>query len=593
LFAKKMAEELKVEQKKLFEVDGKQLTTGQMFRDKVNNAISIKTTPRLGAVPNSKLVMPPPLPVLCDDDHHTVVHDYGITVDRIFHNPSVPVLYEAALRYEASEITSTGALSTRSGVKTGRSPKDKRVVKDSLTEADVWWGNVNIPLKEKSFMINRERAVDYLNTRSRLYVVDGFAGWHKESRIPIRVVTELAYHALFMRNMLVRPTDEELLNFEPGFTIYNAGKFPCNRFTDGMSSVTSVSINFSRKEFVILGTEYAGEMKKGVFTVMHYLMPKKGILTLHSSVNVGPKDDVCIFFGLSGTGKTTLSADPNRRLIGDDEHCWGDDGVWNIEGGCYAKAIGLTEEQEPQIYNAIRYGTVLENVVLDKYSREVDFHDISLTENTRAAYPIEFISNAMIPCRTENHPTNVILLCCDAFGVLPPVSKLSFSQTEYHFISGYTAKVAGTEQGIVEPEATFSACFGDAFLALHPITYAKMLSERMAKHHTEAYLVNTGWIGGAYGVGKRCPLKFSRAIVTAIQAGQLKDVATETMPVFGFEVPKEVPGVPSEMLNPRDAWADKAAYDETVRKLGGMFQKNFVKFADQCPADTINAGPKL
>ena len=413
--------------------------------------------------------------------------DYSKYIKR---NASPAVLYEDALKYESAAISSSGALINSSGEKTGRSPKDKRLV-DNID--GVWWGgnSPNIPLSENTFMINRERAIDYLNTKDRLYVFDGFAGWDLEHRLKIRIVCSRAYHALFMNNMLIRPTKEELENFgHPDFTVFNAGQFPANRYTTGMTSTTSVSIDFKRGEMVILGTQYAGEMKKGVFTVMHYLMPKAGVLSLHSSANEGKEGDVSLFFGLSGTGKTTLSADPHRALIGDDEHVWTSKGVFNIEGGCYAKCVGLSGEKEPEIFNAIRFGSVLENVVYEPKTRQVDYESTDLTENTRCAYPIEFIPGAKIPC-IGGHPKNIILLTCDAFGVLPPVSKLTPEQAMYHFISGYTAKIAGTEQGITEPTATFSACFGQPFLVWHPTKYATMLAEQMKQHKANAWLINT------------------------------------------------------------------------------------------------------
>merc|ERR1712232_1352000 len=379
----------------------------------------------------------------------------------IIANPSVPALYEDALVYETgSAMTSTGALTAYSGTKTGRSPSDKRVVKEPGSEKDVWWGPVNKEMSPEVWKINRERAVDYLNTRNRIYVIDGYAGWDERYRINVRVVCARAYHALFMRNMLIRPERSELQNFHPDYVIYNAGSFPANRFTTGMTSSTSVAINFAEKEMVILGTEYAGEMKKGIFTVLFYEMPvKHNVLTLHSSANEGKSGDVTVFFGLSGTGKTTLSADPKRALIGDDEHCWSDRGVFNIEGGCYAKCIGLSAEKEPDISNAIKFGSILENTVFDPVTRVVDYDDSTLTENTRCAYPIEYIENTKIPCISTNHPTNIVLLTCDARGVLPPISKLNTEQTMFHFISGYTSKMAGTEEGVTEPQATFSSCF--------------------------------------------------------------------------------------------------------------------------------------
>ncbi|RKO92261.1 ATP-utilizing phosphoenolpyruvate carboxykinase [Blyttiomyces helicus] len=486
------------------------------------------------------------------DEIHTQLHETARVDYRkpIIHNASVPVLYEEALKYEkGTALTDSGALVTDSGTKKGRSPKDKRIVDEPASRNDIWWGPVNTQMTENAFMVNRERAIDYLNTRERLYVFDGFAGWDPKYRIKVRVVCARAYHALFMNNMLIRPTEAELASFgEPDFTIFNGGEFPANRYTTGMTSTTSVSINFDRHEMVILGTQYAGEMKKGVFTVMHYLMPKAGVLSLHSSANEGPNGDVSLFFGLSGTGKTTLSADPNRFLIGDDEHCWSDDGIFNIEGGCYAKCIDLSPEKEPEIFAAIRFGSVLENVVYDHASRKVDYANSALTENTRCAYPIEFIPNAKIPC-VGGHPSNIILLTCDAFGVLPPVSKLSADQAMYHFVSGYTAKIAGTEDGITEPQATFSTCFGAPFLVLHPMRYAEMLAAKMQEHKADAWLINTGWNGGPYGVGKRVALKYSRAIIDG-------DIATR-------------------------------------EKLAKLFVEHFVSYADKASKEVIAAGPQV
>ncbi|PKC06763.1 phosphoenolpyruvate carboxykinase [Rhizophagus irregularis] len=512
-------------------------------------------------------------------------------------NPSVAQLYEDALKYETgSAISSTGALVTASGIKTGRSPKDKRIVDEPGSTNDIWWGPVNTKLPEHVFLINRERAVDYLNTRSRIYVFDGFAGWDPKYRIKVRVVSARAYHSLFMRNMLIRPTPQELETYgSPDFTIYNAGAFPANRYTTGMTSTTSVSINFHMNEMVILGTEYAGEMKKGVFTVMHYLMPvKHNVLSLHSSANEGSNGDVSIFFGLSGTGKTTLSADPKRFLIGDDEHCWSDHGIFNIEGGCYAKCINLSSEKEPEIFNAIRFGSVLENVVYDSHTRVVNYDDSSLTENTRCAYPIEYIPNAKIPCISSDHPKNIILLTCDAYGVLPPVSKLSSSQAMYHFISGYTAKIAGTEEGVTEPEATFSACFGQPFLVLHPYRYAKMLADKMEHHKADAWLINTGWNGGAYGVGERIKLKYSRAIIDAIHSGELTKAEYENYDVFNLQIPKSCSGVPTDILNPSKTWkGPQETFTKTRDSLAARFVENFKLYQEQTDSEVVHSGPIL
>lgn len=396
--------------------------------------------------------------------------------------------------------------------------------------------------------------------------------------------------------MLIRPTEEEAKNYgKPDFTIYNAGAFPANRFTTGMTSTTSVAINFKAMEMVILGTEYAGEMKKGVFSVLYYLMPvKHNVLTLHSSANEGKSGDVTLFFGLSGTGKTTLSADPHRALIGDDEHCWSDTGVFNIEGGCYAKCIGLSAEKEPEIFNAIKFGSVLENVVFDPATRVVDYDDVTLTENTRCAYPIEYIPNAKIPCMSDTPPKNIILLTCDARGILPPVSKLDNATLQYHFISGYTSKTPGTEEGITEPISTFSACFGQPFLVLHPMQYATMLAEKLTKFGASAYLINTGWVGGDYRKASRCPLKYTRAILDAIHSGELADAEYETMPVFNLRVPTSVTGVPADILNPVKSWlGTKAEFEADVQELAVQFNKNFEKYAEGCSEAVKKAAPQV
>lgn len=521
----------------------------------------------------------------------------GFDMDHVSLKRNAPVaqLYEEAVRKEGAVIASSGALINLSGKKTGRSPKDKRIVYEETSKDDIWWGPVNIKLDEHTFEINRERAIDYLNTRDDIYVFDGFAGWQPKYRIKVRVICARAYHALFMHNMLIRPTREELENFgEPDFTIYNAGHFPANRFTTGMTSSTSVEINFKRREMVILGTEYAGEMKKGIFSVMHYLMPVKfGQLSLHSSANMGDKGDVSIFFGLSGTGKTTLSADPSRKLIGDDEHVWSDHGVFNIEGGCYAKCINLSAEKEPEIYGAIRFGSILENVKFDEVTRDPLYDDSEITENTRCAYPIEYIPNALIPCMTTTQPSNVIMLTCDAFGVLPPVSRLTSEQAQYHFIAGYTSKTPGTEDGVTEPSPTFSTCYGQPFIVLPPQRYASMLAERMSHVNCNAWLVNTGWIGGKYRVGRRCPLKYTRAILDAIHDGSLANAEYDQFApgVFDLRVPRAVNNVPSEVLNPANSWPDKAAFEAELKKLAGMFAEAFVTHEKEVNPEVLNAGP--
>merc|ERR1711977_678159 len=556
--------------------------TGNYHSTSLRNMVTINTVNKTALHPGG--VQPVKEHTELEEELHEKAH---IDYDRvaIVPNPSVAALYEDALVYETgSAITSTGALTAYSGAKTGRSPLDKRIVKEPSSESNVWWGPVNKPMTPDVWKINRERAIDYLNTRNRIYVVDGFAGWDERYRIKVRVVCARAYHALFMRNMLIRPTLEELEHFHPDYVIYNGGSFPANRYTTGMTSSTSVAINFAEKEMVILGTEYAGEMKKGIFTVLFYEMPvKHNVLTLHSSANEGKSGDVTVFFGLSGTGKTTLSADPNRALIGDDEHCWSDRGVFNIEGGCYAKTIGLSAEKEPDIYNAIKFGSVLENVVFDPETREVDYDNSTLTENTRCAYPI------------ENIPTNIILLTCDARGVLPPISKLDRAQTMFHFISGYTSKMAGTEDGVTEPQATFSSCFAQPFLALHPMRYAKMLADKIEHHKANAWLLNTGWVGaGATTGGKRCPLKYTRAILDAIHSGELAKVEYENYPVFNLQVPKTCPNVPDELLNPKKSWTQgHDSFKEEVTKLGGLFVENFKKYSDEATEDVIKAGPAV
>jgi phosphoenolpyruvate carboxykinase (ATP) len=517
----------------------------------------------------------------------------GIEVDNIIHNSSVPHLYELAVHAEPGGIASSGALIAHSGKKTGRSPKDKRIIEHPHSKEEIWWGPVNIPLDESSFLINLQRAIDYFNSRDYLYVFDGYAGWDPAYQLKVRVICTRAYHALFMNNMLIRPRPEQVAQFgQPDLTIFNAGAFPANPLTGGMTSGTSIGLSFERQEFVILGTLYAGEMKKGVFTAMNYWMPKRGVLSMHCSANEGPAGDVSLFFGLSGTGKTTLSADPHRRLIGDDEHCWSDNGVFNIEGGCYAKCIDLSPQKEPEIYNAIRFGSVLENVVYDEDTREVDFTSHQITENTRASYPIEFIPNAKIPC-VGGHPKNFVFLTCDAFGVLPPVAKLSPAQAMYHFISGYTAKVAGTEVGITEPQVTFSACFGSPFLVWHPTKYAQMLAEKMERHASHCWLVNTGWSGGPHGEGSRMSLKITRAIIDAIHSGALSKVESSPDPIFGFQIPKSCPNVPEDVLHPRRTWPDGGRYDSTARRLAHQFVDNFQKYSTGASEEVMSAGPRV
>jgi phosphoenolpyruvate carboxykinase (ATP) len=524
---------------------------------------------------------------------------YGIELEPnyILHNPSPPEIYEYANHYEArkTRLSSSGALVAYSGKYMGRTPSDKRIVEDPETKDDIWWGKINMPMDKHVFVINKQRVLDYLNTREWLFVVDAYAGWDPDHQIKVRVVTTRAYHALFMSNMLIRPTHEQLENFgEPDWIVLNGGEFPANIHTEGLTGDASIDLNFETRELVILGTQYAGEIKKGIFTVMNYMMPKLGHLSMHASCNVSMEDPtgVSVFFGLSGTGKTTLSAEPHRYLVGDDEHVWTENGVFNIEGGCYAKCIDLEADKEPEIYNAIRFGSCLENVVIDPITRDVDFTDDSYTVNTRASYPLHYISNALIPA-VCGHPTNVIFLTCDSFGVLPPISRLSPEQAMYQFVCGYTAKVAGTEVGISEPQAVFSACFGAPFMVWHPIKYATLLSEKMKKYNTACWLVNTGWTGGPFGVGKRISLKYTRAMIDAIHSGELLEAEYTTTDVFGLSVPNSITGVPTEVLLPENTWADKELFTQKLKHLGGLFIKEFKNYIDEAPQEVIDAGPKI
>lgn len=519
----------------------------------------------------------------------------------IMRNPGAAKLYELSLQEHGhplyssqSRISSTGALCARSGKCTGRIPKDKRVVEEETTKDKVWWGPVNKPMSERDYRITRRRAVDFLNTRDHLYVVDGFANWDVKNRLKVRVICSTAYHALFMQNMLIRPTKAELRDFgKPDFFIYNSGEFTQGKVIMGEDSNGCVVLNLKEMEMVILGTCYAGEMKKGVFSLMNYLMPERGLLSMHASANAAQDGSTTVFFGLSGTGKTTLSAEASRNLIGDDEIVWAEDGLSNIEGGCYAKAINLSADKEPEIYNAIRFGCVLENVAFsDEVSNEVDFTSNEITENTRACYPIEHIPNVVIPC-VGTHPNNIIFLTCDAFGVLPPVSKLSKEQAMFHFLSGYTAKVAGTEIGIKEPQETFSSCFGEAFLVHHPSKYAELLKEKVEQHDADVWLVNTGWVKGGYGVGERISLPHTRAIIDAIHSGDLAREKCSKLPIFNLDVPQKCRGVPENVLNPNKGWDNQEAYLENLKGLAQKFLNNFEKYKAQCSAEIIAGGPTL
>jgi len=464
------------------------------------------------------------------------------------------------------------------------------VVREPESENDVWWGDVNVPFDPEAYDALRKEVVSDLSGRD-LFIRDMWAGADEKYRLGVRVITPNAWHNLFAHNMFRRPEAEELEDFEPGFTVIHNPRYEADPDRHGTRTGTFVIIHFGRREVLIGGTNYAGEIKKSIFGVLNYLLPKQGVLSMHCSANVGPDGDSALFFGLSGTGKTTLSADPDRGLIGDDEHGWSDDGIFNFEGGCYAKVIRLSEEGEPEIYATTRmFGTILENVMLDE-DRRVDYDNDEITENTRGSYPLHYIPN-YVPEAKAGHPENVVFLTADAYGVLPPISKLTREQAMYHFLSGYTAKVAGTERGVTEPQAAFSACFGAPFLALHPSVYAEMLGERVDEHDSTVWLVNTGWSGGPYGEGSRMKLKYTRAMLNAALAGRLDDVDTEVDPVFGLHIPTSVPDVPDEVLRPRETWADKDAYDEQARKLAEMFRENFRKNFSKGVSEEIRAaGP--
>lgn len=493
-------------------------------------------------------------------------------------NLSVPILYEHAIRKGEGQLGAGGAFVVRTGAFTGRTPKDKYIVEEASSKADIDWNAINQKLPESTFDSLHRRILSYYQGRE-IFVQDLHCGADPAYRLKVRVATPSAWHALFSRNMFIRPKAEELKSHVPDFTILHAPHFFAQAEADGIRSGTFIFVNYAKKLVLIGGTEYAGEIKKSVFGYLNYMLPARDVLPMHCSANVGPKGDAAIFFGLSGTGKTTLSADSTRTLIGDDEHGWSQKGLFNFEGGCYAKCINLSAQAEPEIYNTVfRFGAVLENVVIDGDSRLPDLNDGSLTENTRACYPVDFIPN-MSETGLAPHPDNVIMLTADAFGVLPPISKLSPEQAMYHFLSGYTARVAGTEKGLGnEPQATFSTCFGAVFMPRHPSVYAKMLGERIAKHKATCWLVNTGWSGGAYGVGSRMKIAHTRALVSAALAGTLKHAPVKKDPIFGLAVPESCGEVPAHVLNPRNTWSDKGAYDETAKKLSHSFEKNFKQY---------------
>lgn len=513
-------------------------------------------------------------------------------LDHIYWNLSAPALYEAAMRRGEAHVGTGGTLVAYTGSFTGRAPNDKFIVDEPGSHDKVWWGEVNKGITEASFNAVLADAQAFLQGKD-IFVQDLLAGADPSTELPVRIITQNAWHALFADNMFIRPAElkRSLAVDEPRFTVLHVPEMQADPARHGTRSGAFVLLNFAQRLVLIGGTHYAGEIKKSIFSIMNYLLPQQGVMSMHASANVGKSGDVAILFGLSGTGKTTLSADPERMLIGDDEHGWSDQGVFNIEGGCYAKVINLSAEAEPLIYATTHtFGTVLENVVMDMDSRELNLDDGSLTENTRASYPITQIPNALYPGKA-GHPKHIIMLTCDAFGVLPPVSKLTTSQAMYHFLSGYTAKVAGTEKGVTEPTTTFSTCFGAPFMALHPSVYADLLGAKINEHGVSCWLLNTGWSGGAYGVGKRMKISHTRAMLNAALRGELDAVETRVDPIFGLHIPVSCPNVPAEVLDPSSTWEDKAAYQQKAQQLAGAFHKNFARFAEYVTEEVRNAGP--
>ncbi len=517
----------------------------------------------------------------------------GITPKGKVHwNYVAPELIESAIRRNEGTLADMGPFVAVTSPHTGRSPNDKFVVREAASEADVDWGTVNKPISAEHWATLKADVQQYLNGLDELFVQDLYCGADPATRLSVRYVLPNAWHASFVRNMFIRPDIAELATFAPNFTVYHAPEMQADPARHGTRTGTFIVLNLAERAILIGGTRYAGELKKAMFTVMNYLLPKQGVLSMHCSANIGPAGDTALFFGLSGTGKTTLSADPERHLIGDDEHGWSANGTFNFEGGCYAKAINLSAEGEPDIYATTQmFGTILENVVLNAPSRTVDFANQSITENTRASYPLHYIKNH-VPSGRGGHPKNVVFLTADAFGVLPPIAKLTPEQAMYYFLSGYTAKVAGTERGVTEPQATFSACFGAVFLVWHPTKYAEMLGELLKQHGSQVWLVNTGWSGGAYGTGKRMKLGYTRAMVRAALDGSLATAEFHADPIFGLHLPKTVAGVPDDVLNPRGTWADGAEYDAQATKLAGMFRENIKKFGDAVSPAILAAGPK-
>lgn len=509
---------------------------------------------------------------------------------KLYRNLPVPLLIEIAIFRREGNLSSTGAFSVKTGKFTGRSPDDKYIVDDEYTHNSVHWGKVNHSISEENFEKIFTRMKKYVEGKE-FFIFDGFVGADNKTRLPIRVITDKAWHNLFATQIFIRPTSREIESHEPEFTLLSVNDFKAIPELEGTRTETFIIINFKKKIVLIGSTSYAGEIKKAMFSVMNYILPTKGIFPMHCSANVGKSGDSALFFGLSGTGKTTLSADHNRHLVGDDEHGWSDEGIFNFEGGCYAKCINLKKENERQIWDAIRFGSVMENVILKNHIREPDFTDGSLTENTRVAYPLDFIPGAIIPS-IASHPNVIIFLTADAFGVMPPIAKLTKEGAMYHFMSGYTSKLAGTERGITEPKETFSQCFGAPFMPLHAMEYAKMLGQKISQHNTRVYLINTGWSGGPYGVGKRMDLKYTRAMVTAALNGELEKVRFKHDDIFNLDIPTSCPGVPSGILDPRNTWSDKNKYDLSANRLAELFVKNFQKFG-VISNEIRNAGPKL
>ena len=506
-----------------------------------------------------------------------------------YRNLAPAQLVEAALRRGEGTLSDTGALVVKTGKYTGRSPDDKFIVDTPAVHDEIAWGKINVPIEKAKFDAIKAKILAYLQNKE-IFVFDGFAGADPKYTKRFRIINELASQNLFIHQLLIRPTEEQLDAYVPDYTIYAAPGFKCIPEVDGVHSEAAIIIDYEAHEVIICGSGYAGEIKKSVFSVMNYVLPKEGILSMHCSANIGDNGDSAVFFGLSGTGKTTLSADPNRKLIGDDEHGWSNDGVFNIEGGCYAKCINLEKEHEPEIYGAIKFGALMENVIVDETGKP-DFFDGSLTENTRVGYPLDYIPNAAIP-GVGGQPKTVVFLTADAFGVIPPISKLDNDSAMYHFVSGYTSKLAGTERGITEPVTTFSTLFGAPFFPLNASVYAQMLGEKLKETGANVFLVNTGWCGGAAGTVPRMKLKYTRAMVTAALAGELNDVEYELDPIFNLNIPKSCPNVPAEILNPRNVWTDKAKYEKSAKALAKKFQENFAKKYPDMPANITNAGPK-